>query len=123
MMTYTLINVVFLAVAAAVWFGVARRRADDGPRLQAAAAALGVLLVLTAIFDNVMISVGLVDYDPALRLGWSIGVAPIEDFAYPAGAVLLLPALWHLLDRRAGLRPGEGAGPGTTVGAGPGGGR
>lgn len=107
-MTYTLINVVFLAIAAAVWLVVAGRRTEDGPGPAAAAAALGVLLVLTAVFDNVMISVGLVDYDPALRLGWSIGVAPVEDFAYPVGAVLLLPALWHLLDRGAGSRSGGG---------------
>lgn len=117
-MTYTLINVVFLAIAAAVWLVVARSRADDGPRRAPAAAALGVLLVLTAVFDNVMISVGLVDYDPALRLGRSIGVAPIEDFAYPVGAVLLLPALWHLLGRRTGPRPGVDGAPGTTPGGG-----
>ncbi|WP_150307482.1 lycopene cyclase domain-containing protein [Planctomonas psychrotolerans] len=59
-----------------------------------------LLLVLTAIFDNVMIGVGLVGYDPDTLLGVYIGIAPIEDFAYSIAALILLPATWYLLRRR-----------------------
>ena len=70
-----------------------------------------VLLVLTAIFDNIMISAGLVAYDDALTSGIRLGVAPIEDFAYPLGSALLLPAVWLLLTgrrRRGGERSPDG---------------
>lgn len=61
---------------------------------------VALLLVLTAIFDNIMISVGLVGYNPRTLLGIFVGVAPLEDFAYPIAALVLLPALWYLLRRR-----------------------
>jgi lycopene cyclase domain-containing protein len=53
------------------------------------------LLVLTAVFDNVMIAVGLFGYRPGTLSGLSVGLAPIEDFAYPVVAAVLLPALWR----------------------------
>lgn len=99
-MTYLVINAVFLPLAAAVlglaWWRGGRTR----PSLAAIGLAAAALLVMTAVFDNLMIRSGLVAYDDEQRLGWSIGVAPIEDFAYSVAAVLLLPALWHLLARR-----------------------
>ncbi|MGP5124203.1 lycopene cyclase domain-containing protein [Glutamicibacter ardleyensis] len=58
--------------------------------------ALGIMLVLTAIFDNLMITVGLFDYGQQTLLGLYVGRAPIEDFLYPLAAVLLMPALWWL---------------------------
>ena len=60
----------------------------------------GILLVLTAIFDNVMIGIGLVGYNRALISGVFIGRAPLEDFAYTIAAAVLLPSLWTLLGRR-----------------------
>lgn len=60
----------------------------------------GVVVILTAVFDNVMIGVGLVGYDRALISGVFVGIAPLEDFAYAVAAVVLLPALWSL-----GARP------------------
>ena len=99
-MTYALLNVPFL-VAALVLLLVARRRTGR-PTWGVVGGTLGVLLLLTAVFDNVMIRVGLVAYDDALRLGPQIGVAPIEDFAYTVFAVLALPALWALLGKRSG---------------------
>lgn len=59
--------------------------------------ALGVMLVLTAVFDNVMIAAGLFDYGQQTLLGLYLGRAPVEDFLYPVAAVLLMPALWWLL--------------------------
>jgi lycopene cyclase domain-containing protein len=97
-LTYLLVAggvLVPVAVVALVVLARAGRRA-----LVAAAAALGVLLVLTAVFDNVIVGTGIVGYDPARILGLRIGVAPIEDFAYPVAAALALPALWTLLGPR-----------------------
>ncbi|KGM11609.1 lycopene cyclase domain-containing protein [Cellulomonas bogoriensis] len=112
MTTYMLINAVFLPVAVVVLL-VARWRTGR-PGLRAVGLVTAVLLVMTAVFDNIMIRTGLVAYDDDLRLGWSIGVAPVEDFAYAVAAVLLLPALWHLLGPRdltgdRAARDGQGA--------------
>lgn len=94
-MTYWALNAVFLAaVVVLVVAAVVARRA---PRWSAVGITAVVLIVMTAIFDNVMIGVGLVDYDPSNISGVRIGIAPIEDFAYTIAAVLGLPALWHLL--------------------------
>jgi len=60
-----------------------------------------VVLLMTAVFDNIMISVGLVAYDPELISGIFIGIAPLEDFAYAVAAIIGLPSLWVLLGRRA----------------------
>ncbi|MWV51140.1 lycopene cyclase domain-containing protein [Rathayibacter sp. VKM Ac-2803] len=95
-MTYLLLNAVFLAVVLVV-VAIAWRRL----RPAAVLGTLAVLLVMTAVFDNVMIGVGLlVAYDDELISGIRIGVAPIEDFAYAIAAALLLPALWTLLPAR-----------------------
>ena len=56
-----------------------------------------MVLLLTAVCDNVMIAAGLFTYEPGLISGLTVGLAPIEDFAYPIAAALLLPALWSLL--------------------------
>ena len=94
---------------------VARGR-RDGFRATAVALTLGIVLIMTAIFDNVMIGVGLVGYDPDLISGQFIGIAPLEDFAYAVAAVVLLPALWVILSPRARPRVGAGAGAGAGVG-------
>ena len=97
-MTYLLLNAVFLVVVA-VLLVVALRRGRL--RLPALLGTLAVLLVMTAVFDNIMIGVGLlVAYDDDLISGIRIGVAPIEDFAYAIAAALALPALWTLLPAR-----------------------
>lgn len=116
-MTYLLLNVVFLVailvfwvVAMAVHGRRARRRIASGevtatprPRRRMAALllTLAVLLVLTAIFDNLIVGLGIVGYDEAKISGVLVGVAPLEDFAYTVAAVFALPALWMLLPARA----------------------
>lgn len=97
-MTYWALNAILLAVVAAVAIATFVRRRT--PRWPAVAVALAVLLVLTAVFDNVMISIGLVDYDPARISGAKVGVAPLEDFAYALAAGILLPCVWSLLPGR-----------------------
>ena len=97
-MTYTLLNLVFLAAVALVAVSAVLMR--RGPDWRAVGAAAVLLLTLTAIFDNVIIGTGLVAYDEALISGVRIGLAPIEDFAYTVAALVLLPAVWELLPRR-----------------------
>lgn len=97
-MTYTLLNLIFLGVVALV--ALAAVLARRSPNWRAVGLAAILLLALTAIFDNVIIGTGLVDYDDSLISGIRIGVAPIEDFAYTVAALVLLPSLWHLLPGR-----------------------
>jgi lycopene cyclase domain-containing protein len=60
-------------------------------------AGLVALLLLTAVFDNLIILADIVSYDPEKLLGVYIGVAPIEDFAYSILAALIVP---HLLQKK-----------------------
>ena len=96
-MTYTLLNIVFLAVVALV--AIAATLVRRAPRWRAVGLAAVLLLTLTAIFDNVIIGTGLVAYDDSLISGVRIGLAPIEDFAYTVAALVLLPSVWELLRR------------------------
>ncbi|MCW2135168.1 lycopene cyclase domain-containing protein [Arthrobacter sp. VKM Ac-2550] len=121
-MTYLLLNLGFLALAAAVALVAAlvrRRRVGESrqanqpaanqhgvgqrpvhrPRKVVAAVVLSflALCVLTAVFDNLMIAAGLFKYSPEHTSGWRIGLAPLEDFAYVLAAAVLLPAVWSLL--------------------------
>ncbi|CAD6007225.1 lycopene cyclase domain-containing protein [Agreia sp. COWG] len=109
-MSYWALNAIFLAVVAVVAV-IALLRTRGRSRLSATGRArpwwpavligLGILLVFTAVFDNVMIGVGLVGYDDALISGAFIGIAPLEDFAYAIAAAILLPSLWMLLPARS----------------------
>jgi lycopene cyclase domain-containing protein len=97
-MTYWLINIPFLVVAALV-LGASLGR-GVAPRALAWVISAVVMMTLTAVFDNAIIGTGLVAYDSDLLSGVMVGLAPIEDFAYTAAALMLIPALWHLLERR-----------------------
>jgi lycopene cyclase domain-containing protein len=94
--TYPLIVAVFVAATAAVVLLSARRPAF-GPRMAASAIAAGVLVVLTAVFDNLMIAAGLFTYPPEHLSGLRIGLAPLEDFSYAVCAAFLVPAVYSLL--------------------------
>lgn len=90
-MTYLLISLPFLILGVILW--VLRR--NSAPRQLAVTAIVAViLLVLTAIFDNLMIWGELVGYGDAQRLGLQIGFVPIEDFFYPLFVALIVPAFW-----------------------------
>jgi lycopene cyclase domain-containing protein len=106
-MSYLALNAVFQLVALAT-MGVAWLRGRLTRRmLSAAGIALVAVLGLTAVFDNVMIALGLFTYHPDRILGLKLGLAPIEDFGYPLAAVLGLPALWWLLAPAAHEPDGE----------------
>lgn len=92
-LTYLVLNVVFIIV---VLLALRIR-----PRItKPVAVTLVVLVVLTAIFDSVLVATGIVGYDERLILGWTIGWAPVEDFAYTLLAVLIIPALWQRIGSR-----------------------
>ena len=99
-MTYLWLSLAVLAPVLALSLVVLARAGRRA--LAAAAASLGVLVVLTVVFDSVIVGTGIVAYDPARILGARVGTAPVEDFAYPIAAAVALPALWLLL--RGGRR-------------------
>jgi len=97
-MTYWALNAFFLA--AVVILAAAAVLLRRSPGLKPVAVTMLVLLVMTAVFDNIMIGVGLVAYEPSLISGAFVGIAPLEDFAYAIAAVIGLPSLWMLLERK-----------------------
>ena len=120
-MTYWALNAFFLAAVALVALAAALKgragRTAAGPRWTAVGLAAIALLIATAVFDNVMIRIGLVAYNPDLISGAFVGIAPLEDFAYAIAAVVLLPSLWHLLPPTApSTGSGTGRGSGTAAG-------
>ena len=84
-MSYLGLNAIFLG--AVVLVGLAMRKQLPW---RAIFLSTGVLLVATAIFDNLIVGTGIVAYDESLILGIKIGYAPIEDFAYALAAPLLI---------------------------------
>ena len=104
-MTYSLLNSVFIGLA--IWFAAiaivmsSRRGVKFTPPLWwTFGITLVIMMITTAVFDNVIIGVGLVAYDPSTLLGSYIGLAPLEDFGYTLAAVIILPVLWILLGTR-----------------------
>ncbi|MCA9327500.1 lycopene cyclase domain-containing protein [Candidatus Saccharibacteria bacterium] len=94
MATYLILNVTVIAlVCLALWLKPRRPRRPW-------TVMLVCLLVLTLVFDNIMIALGLFTYAPDKILGVHAVLAPIEDFMYPLLAALLVPALWNKLGER-----------------------
>lgn len=85
-MTYLLISLPFLIVGLAV---AAWRR-----QYVVTAVVAVVLIVLTIIFDNLMIWAELVGYGEEQRLGLHIGLVPVEDLFYALFVALIVPAVW-----------------------------
>ncbi len=105
-MTYLALSSVFLAIAcaAAVLAVLAIPRRERGSRFRHWWGPLTItgvaLVVLTAVFDNVMIALGFMVYSGDHTSGLTVGLAPLEDFSYPLAGLILLPALWVLLAKR-----------------------
>ena len=105
-MSFAVLSLWFMAGSVALLIVALRiRRISVRSVLPGLAFSLMVLVVLTAVFDNVMIGSGLFDYGQQTLLGLRVGLAPIEDFSYPVSVVLFAPALWWL----AGGRPPAGS--------------
>ena len=104
-MTYSLLNSVFIGLA--IWFAAIAivMSTKRGVKFTTSlwwtfGITLVIMMITTAVFDNVIIGVGLVAYDPSTLLGSHIGLAPLEDFGYTLAAVIILPVLWILLGTR-----------------------
>lgn len=103
-MTYLQLSLVFLLIAALGGGALALTSRRRGPAASAVIVTVIVLFLLTAVFDTVMIASGLFHYAQDPLLGLHIGLAPLEDFAYPLAGALLLPALWTALRARRRAR-------------------
>ncbi|MFJ6453124.1 prenyltransferase [Paenarthrobacter sp. NPDC091669] len=101
-MTYLWLALAFIAAAVIAGVIFARQGAqpgETGKHWKAVGLAFAALAVLTAVFDSVMIGMELFHYDASHILGVKLGLAPIEDFAYPLAGVVALPGLWMWLTR------------------------
>jgi lycopene cyclase domain-containing protein len=102
--TYIQLSACFLVVAVLGGIGFALASRRQGPRAGAVLLTALALFLLTAAFDTVMIASGLFHYAQDPLLGVHIGLAPIEDFAYPLAGALLLPAVWTAMRARRRAR-------------------
>ena len=99
-MTYLLISLPFVGAGLAVFLiglVVARRRGDGRAFVASWAVATIALLVLTAVFDNVMIAAGFFEYADGGISGIRFVLMPVEDFLYPLAGALLIAGVWELL--------------------------
>jgi lycopene cyclase domain-containing protein len=92
-MTYAGLAVPFLVLAVGVLVAGATVRRPGRTWWLATAGTLVALLVLTLVFDNLMIAVDLFRYRSDQTSGVLLGRAPVEDLAWPVAAALGLPGL------------------------------
>ena len=95
MLTYAILNIVFMAAVLLLL-----RRYLPVP-LRPWYLMVIILVVLTAVFDNVIIGLDIVSYDPQRILGIYIYKAPVEDFFYALLAVYVVPALWQYYGKQS----------------------
>ena len=93
--TYLILNVVFVAGILFIF-----RKSIKKPT-KTWWLMLLALIILTAIFDNLMIWAGLFSYNPIMISGIYVGLAPIEDFFYAILAAILVPILWQRTHQNA----------------------
>jgi lycopene cyclase domain-containing protein len=104
--TYASLAFVFLALGILPALVAARTRGLPGGWCRTTAVVAVVLLVLTAVFDSLMIATDLFRYDSGSLIGLRVLLVPVEDFAWPLAAAIGLPAVWELLGL---VRAGTGA--------------
>ena len=68
---------------------------------RAVAVTMVVLLVLTAVFDSLMILADLFRYSAQVAAGPRLGIVPLGDFSWPIAVALGLPSLWRLVGGRS----------------------
>lgn len=102
--------ILFLCYLTMVLYGLAPGLHRARRRRWYAVGLVGALLVvLTVVFDSLMIAADLFRYDDAALLGPRLWLAPVEDLAWPVAATLLLPAVWELLGRLGRASAGDAA--------------
>ncbi len=95
-MTYAIFSAAIVAVTALLTAPTLRQL-----RGRPIAITALILIGLTAVFDNIIVGVGLVAYDDDLILGLRVPIAPIEDFSYTLAVVMLVPTIWQWLAPKA----------------------
>jgi len=93
-MTYLALNVTFMLIAFVILNLVSRK----SPWRAISFTMLWMLLV-TLVFDNIIIGLEIVGYDKTKISGILLGLAPIEDFAYTVVAVLAVSIIWTKLTK------------------------
>ena len=94
MATYLILNLCFIGIAMLFFQRWVRQN------IRTLLPIAIVLIILTAVFDNAIIYLDVVDYHTDKLLNLYIGKAPVEDFFYALLAVFLIPAVWHKLGVR-----------------------
>jgi lycopene cyclase domain-containing protein len=93
-MTYLALNLTFMFIAFVILNLISR----NSPWRAIGFTMLWMLLV-TLVFDNVIIGLEIVGYDKTKISGILLGLAPIEDFAYTVVAVLAVSIIWTKLTK------------------------
>ena len=93
-MTYLALNMTFMFIAFVTLNLVSRK----SPWRTICFTMLWMLLV-TLVFDNIIIGLEIVGYDKTKISGILLGLAPIEDFAYTVVAVLAVSIIWTKLTK------------------------
>ena len=89
-MTYPLLTLIVLGIFAV--YALLMRRWIN---LKALIPATVFMLLMTLVFDNLIIGSGIVDYDYSKSSGIRLSLAPIEEFAYTLVALVLVPSLFN----------------------------
>lgn len=92
--TYLILNFIFIALCVIILWQALRKPNKTWW------ITLVALLLLTLVFDNVMLWAGLFEYNTDKLLTIYIGIAPIEDFFYAILAAILIPALWQIFSSK-----------------------
>lgn len=66
------------------------------------------LVVISIVFDNIIIFAGFVAYDPNHISGITLGRLPIEDLDYAVVTATLLPLLWEYPELRRNRTTSQG---------------
>lgn len=90
-MNYLALNAIFIGISLLALLLVPKNR------WPAYLVGLVPMLLLTAIFDNLIVASGIVAYDPTKISGVMLGAVPIEDFAYTIAAVAIVPSVWSAM--------------------------
>lgn len=98
-MTYLGLAACFVAACVPLFAVAVWRRRPDRRWWASTGLTLLALVVLTAVFDTAMIAADLFRFDESRLAGIFVGLAPIEDFAWPVAAVLVVPAVTLLMTR------------------------
>lgn len=102
-MSYAALAGIFVAACGAVAVLASVRCRLPARWWLATGITIAILLVLTIVFDSLMIQADLFRFDEESLLGMRVWQAPVEDLAWPVAAGLLLPALRELLSHGEGI--------------------